>query len=68
VQLGLLLAGSEMVSFTLFGWLLDYAFGTMPGFTIIFTLFGVAAAFFQLIQMSKVMAKKKSTQDPEDLQ
>lgn len=52
-------AGSEMVSFTLLGLLLDYVLGTMPGFTVGLTLLGVVAAFFQLMRMAKALAKKK---------
>lgn len=54
-----MVAGSEMVSFALFGLLVDYLLGTMPGFTIAMTLLGVAAAFFQLTRMAKILAAKK---------
>jgi len=57
--MGFMVVGSEMASFTLFGLLLDYVFGTMPGFTIGLTLLGVVAAFFQLTRMAKMLARKK---------
>lgn len=59
MPIGLMVAGSEMVSFTLLGLLLDYALGTMPGLTIGLTLLGLGAAFFHLVQMSKALAAKK---------
>jgi hypothetical protein len=59
VSMGFLAIGSEMVSFTLLGLLLDYLLGTMPGFTIGLTLLGVVAAFFFLIRMSQAIARKK---------
>lgn len=64
MPIGFMIAGSEMVSFTLLGLFLDYALGTMPGLTIGLTLIGLAVAFFHLIQMSKALAAKKS--DPPD--
>jgi F0F1-type ATP synthase assembly protein I len=64
MPVGLMVAGSEMVSFTLLGLLLDYALGTMPGFTIGLTLLGVVAAFFQLTKMAKALAAKKNPPDP----
>jgi F0F1-type ATP synthase assembly protein I len=63
VPVGLMVAGSEMVSFTLLGLLLDYAFGTMPGFTIGLTLLGLVAAFFQLTKLAKALAAKKKPPD-----
>jgi F0F1-type ATP synthase assembly protein I len=60
VPMGFLIVGSEMVSFTLFGLLVDYILGTLPGFTIGLTLIGVGAAFFHLIKMSQSLAGKKS--------
>jgi F0F1-type ATP synthase assembly protein I len=50
---GLLAAGSEMVSFTLAGLLVDYLLGTMPVFTVGLTVLGVPAAFFLLIRLSR---------------
>lgn len=61
VPLGFMVAGSEMGSFTIFGLLLDYAFGTMPGFTIGMTLLGLAVAFFHLTRMAKALTGKKPT-------
>jgi F0F1-type ATP synthase assembly protein I len=58
VPIGFMVAGSEMASFTLFGLLIDYLAGTMPGFTIGLTLLGLALAFWHLIRMSKALAKK----------
>jgi F0F1-type ATP synthase assembly protein I len=63
VPVGLMVAGSEMVSFTLLGLLLDYALGTMPGFTIGLTLLGLVAAFFQLTKIAKTLAAKKKPPD-----
>jgi F0F1-type ATP synthase assembly protein I len=54
-----MVAGSEMVSFTLFGLLLDWALGTMPWLTVAFTLLGLLAAFYMLIRMSKALAARK---------
>lgn len=59
MPLGLMMVGSEMASFTIFGLLLDYFIGTMPGFTIGLTLLGLAAAFVHLKQMADKMAAKK---------
>lgn len=59
VPIGFMVAGSEMASFTIFGLLIDYAFGTMPGFTIALTLLGLVAAFFHLKRLAKAIATKK---------
>ncbi len=59
MPLGLLMAGSEMASFSLMGLALDYFLGTMPGFTIGLTLLGVVFSFFHLMQMAKRLAGKK---------
>jgi F0F1-type ATP synthase assembly protein I len=66
--MGFMVAGSEMVSFTLFGLLLDYLLGWMPVCTIVLTLLGVVAAFFQLMKMAKSLGKKKPEQakDPTE--
>lgn len=61
MPIGLMVAGSEMASFTLLGLLLDFSLGTMPGFTIGLTILGLAAAFYHLVKMAKVFAEKKST-------
>ena len=58
LPIGLMVAGSEMVSFTLLGLLLDYALGTMPGFTIGLTLLGLFVAFYHLVKMSKALTAK----------
>jgi F0F1-type ATP synthase assembly protein I len=58
VPFGLMVVGSEMASFTIIGLLLDFALGTMPGFTIGLTLAGLAVAFFHLVRMSKALASK----------
>jgi F0F1-type ATP synthase assembly protein I len=60
VPVGLMVAGTEMVSFTLLGLLLDYALGTMPGFTIGLTLLGLVAAFLQLTKLAKALAARKA--------
>lgn len=59
VPIGFMVAGSEMASFTVIGLLIDYAFDTMPGFTIGLTLFGVGVAFWHLVKMSKALAAKR---------
>ena len=58
LPIGLMVAGSEMATFTVLGLLLDFGLGTMPGFTIGLTLLGLVAAFFQLVQMSRRLAAK----------
>lgn len=63
---GFMVAGSEMVAFTLLGLFLDYAFGTMPGFTIGLTILGFGAAFFQLLRMAKAFGNKKPASDSSD--
>ena len=60
MPIGLLVAGTEMASFTVVGLLIDYALGTMPGFTIGLTLLGLVAAFVHLTRLSKTLAAKKS--------
>lgn len=60
MPIGFLIAGSEMASFALLGLLIDYGLGTMPGFTIGLTLMGTVVAFYQLVRMSKALARKKS--------
>jgi F0F1-type ATP synthase assembly protein I len=64
VPLGFMIAGSEMASFTILGLLLDYAFGTMPGLTIAFTLLGLVAAFFQMKRLAKAVSGKSVTKPP----
>jgi hypothetical protein len=59
LPIGLMIAGSEMVSFTVLGLLLDFGLGTMPGFTIGLTLLGLGVAFFHLVKMSQALAAKK---------
>jgi F0F1-type ATP synthase assembly protein I len=59
-----MVAGSEMVSFTLLGLLLDYALDTMPWLTIGLTLLGLVAAFFQLTKLAKALAARKKPPDP----
>lgn len=51
LAIGLLVVGSEMVSFTIAGLLLDYALNSMPVGTVVFTLLGVVAAFVHLVRM-----------------
>jgi len=51
LSIGLLVVGSEMVGFTVFGVLLDYFFGSMPWATVALTLAGAAAAMIHLRQM-----------------
>jgi F0F1-type ATP synthase assembly protein I len=58
-----MIAGSEMASFTVLGLLLDFGLGTMPAFTIVSTLAGLALAFFQLVKMSQALTQKKPEGD-----
>lgn len=58
LPIGLMVAGSEMASFTIVGLLIDFALGTMPGFTIGLTLLGLGLAFFHLMKMAQALAKK----------
>lgn len=62
LPLGLMMAGSEMATFTILGLVLDFWLGTMPGFTIGLTLCGLAIAFFHLVKMSQALANRKPTQ------
>jgi F0F1-type ATP synthase assembly protein I len=66
IPIGFMVAGSEMVSFTVVGLLIDYAIGTMPGFTIGLTLLGVATAFWHLMKLSKSLAAKPKPPPPPD--
>lgn len=59
LPIGLMVAGSEMASFTILGLLLDYALGSMPWATIGLTLVGLAVAFYHLVKMSQALAAKK---------
>ncbi len=59
LPIGLMVAGSEMASFTILGVLLDFGLGTMPGFTIGLTLMGLLVGFWQLVKMSKALTAKK---------
>jgi F0F1-type ATP synthase assembly protein I len=57
LPIGLMVIGSEMVSFTLLGLFLDLVvFGTLPWFTIGLTLLGFVAAFTQLLRIARKMA------------
>jgi F0F1-type ATP synthase assembly protein I len=58
LPIGLMVIGSEMVSFTLLGLFLDLVvFGTLPWFTIGLTLLGFIAAFTQLLRIARKMAE-----------
>ena len=59
LPIGMMVAGSEMASFTILGLLLDFGLGTMPGFTIVLTLAGLFVAFYHLVKMSQALAAKK---------
>ena len=65
LSIAFLAVGSEMVSFTLFGLLIDYGLGTMPGFTIGLTVLGLFAVFFHLTRMAKAMAANRGTPPPD---
>jgi F0F1-type ATP synthase assembly protein I len=67
IPIGFMLAGSEMVAFTIFGLLIDYALGTMPWFTIGLTLLGLAAAFAALLRMSKALTKRRSKESGDEV-
>lgn len=56
LPIGMMIAGSEMATFTILGLALDFGLGTMPGFTIGLTLCGLGMAFFHLIKMAKALA------------
>jgi len=64
VPVGLLVVGSEMAAFTILGVVLDFALGTMPGFTIGLTILGVGVAFWHLVKLSKTLGAKKP--DPRE--
>lgn len=51
MAVGLLVVGSEMVSFTIAGLILDKVLNSMPWATVVFTLLGVLAAFLHLVRM-----------------
>jgi F0F1-type ATP synthase assembly protein I len=58
LPIGLMVIGSEMVSFTLLGLFLDLVvFGTIPWFTVGLTLLGFVAAFTQLIRIARKMTQ-----------
>lgn len=59
MSIAFLSIGTEMVSFTLIGLLLDYVFDTMPWCTIGLTLLALPFVFFQLTRMAKVLGAKK---------
>lgn len=59
LSIAFLSIGTEMVSFTLIGLLLDYVLGTMPWCTIGLTLLALPFVFFQLTRMAKVLGAKK---------
>lgn len=50
---GYAVVGSEMVSFTLLGLLIDYFAGTMPWATVVLTPLGLVAAMVHLVRMTK---------------
>jgi F0F1-type ATP synthase assembly protein I len=64
LPIGLMVVGTEMASFTLFGLLTDYLLGTMPGFTIGLTLLGLVVAFFHLVKISRAIQKPNPKPPP----
>ncbi len=54
----LLVVGSEMVSFTIAGLLIDYALGSMPWATVVLTVLGMLAAFAHLVQMVNLKGQR----------
>jgi F0F1-type ATP synthase assembly protein I len=65
MPVGLMVAGSEMASFTVLGLLLDFGLGTMPGFTIGLTLLGLVVSLWHLVKMSQAMSKMSKQKPPE---
>ncbi|MBM3980054.1 MAG: hypothetical protein FJ304_07180 [Planctomycetes bacterium] len=65
MPVGLMVAGSEMASFTILGLLLDFGLGTMPGFTIGLTLLGLVVSLWHLVKMSQAMSKTSKQKPPE---
>ena len=59
LPIGLMVAGSEMASFTILGVLIDFGLGSMPWFTVGLTLFGVFVAFYHLVKMTKALRDQK---------
>ena len=49
--------GSEMVGFTLGGILIDYLIGSLPMFTVIFTLAGMTLAMWHLSKWAKARSR-----------
>jgi len=45
--------GSEMLSFTLLGLVIDYFAGTMPWATVVLTPLGLVVAMYHLVRMTK---------------
>jgi len=64
LPIGYFVVGSEMVSFTVIGLVLDYLLHTLPAFTIGLTLCGVGVAFWHLVKMSQALATKKANPPP----
>jgi F0F1-type ATP synthase assembly protein I len=60
---GLMVVGSEIVSFVLLGLLLDYLFKTLPWFTVALTILGFTAAFMHLVRMARDLGKPPGGQD-----
>jgi F0F1-type ATP synthase assembly protein I len=52
---GLMVMGSELAGFTILGLVIDFAAGTMPGFTIGLTVLGFIMVFLHLMQYAKSM-------------
>lgn len=50
---GLMMMGSELSGFTILGLVIDFTAGTMPWFTVGFTLFGFGFVFFHLLRFAK---------------
>ena len=50
---GYAVVGSEMVSFTLLGLVIDYFAGTMPWATVVLTPLGLVVAMVHLVRMTK---------------
>jgi F0F1-type ATP synthase assembly protein I len=58
-----MVVGSEMAAFTVLGLLLDFGLGTIPWLTVVFTLLGVAVAFFHLVKITQSLAGKPKPPD-----
>lgn len=64
LSVGLMVLGSEMAGFAVVGLVLDFALGTMPGFTIGLTLLGFVVVFMHLMRYTKAMSSRTAPPPP----